>query len=134
MTLSDRSVVFLVVAGLAAMTIASVGLAEKNNAFQDKVFELRVRELANTIDAMELYQEGEMTMNLPRNWTINFNDPASAPPEMEVNREGIDPVEVNLDTMPDTTTVQGEVICISKTPLSTSPPSPPQLTLDRGDC
>lgn len=134
MTLSDRSVIFLVVAGLAAMTIASVGLAEKNNAFQDKMFELRARELANVIDAVELYQEGEMTMHLPRNWTVNFNDPATTPPEMEVNRESIDPVEVNLDTMPDTTTVQGEVLCISKTPPSYSPPAPSQLTIDQGEC
>jgi len=113
MTQSDRAVMFIVAAALAALTIQSVGIAEKNSAFQDKMFELRARELGNVIDAMDLYRNGHMTKRLPDNWTINF-ETSETPTVMEVDREGIDPVEVPIDANPDTSTVQGETVCIRK--------------------
>lgn len=135
MTVSDRSVIFLAVAGLSALTIASAGVVEKSNVFNEKMFELRVRELANVIDAMALYENGEMTMHLAGNWTMEFNG-GTGLRTLEAQRNG-ESVNASLDVVPDepsTGSLKAQVICISKSTDYSSSPSDKELSVSRGEC
>ncbi|NMJ76914.1 hypothetical protein GLU64_00675 [Nanohaloarchaea archaeon] len=125
-------------AGLSALTIASAGVIEKNNVFNEKMFELRVRELANVIDTMALYENGEMTMHLAGNWTMEFSG-ASGLRTLKASRDGAS-ANATLDIKPDepsTGSLKAQIICISKS-TNYNPPSggPPrqELKVSRGEC
>lgn len=116
MTLSDRSVIFLVAALLASATLGTAGILEQNNVFRNQIFEYRAQQIANDIDAMMYSDEGELQKELVDVTDLTISSSGGSK-ELTVERNQLDSVTVGLDSSPDSQTItDATTICVEKNP------------------
>lgn len=114
MTVSDRAVIFLACTLLSALTLGAAGVLEDNNAFQNKIFEKRGQQIANTIDLMQYTDEGHFQKRLPYPIDVEIHN---AGPNKNVtldsgsNRE----VSFRLDAAPTNVNIEdAQYLCVKK--------------------
>lgn len=118
MSVSDRSVIFLVSALLAAATVSSAGIVEQNTVFKNKIFELRGQQLANSIDAMMYSDKGQLQKRLAAETDLSITAQNTGV-KLILERDNLDDVEVPLDSSPDTKTLEDiSYICVEKNELA----------------
>lgn len=132
MTVSDRTIIFLVTSLLAAATLGSANIIDENSVFKDKIFEFQTQQIANSIDAMVYTDEGfaEKSFKQPTYLRIE----GGFDKELTVDRENLERVTVDLDSRPSNVEIEDAfVICIRK---SQSPftPEPNSVDVEEGQC
>ena len=116
MTLSDRSVIFLVSALLASATLGTAGIMEQNNVFRNQIFEYRAQQLANDIDAMMYSDEGELQKEMVDVTDLTISS-SGGTKQLTVDRNQVDSVTIDLDSNPDSKTItDATTICVEKSP------------------
>ena len=113
-TISDRSIIFLACTLLSALTLASTGVLEDNNAFQNKIFEKRGQQIANVIDLMVYTDEGYFEKRLPypmdiEIYSVGLDKNVSI--DSRTNRE----VSFRLESAPTNVNIEGaQYLCVEK--------------------
>lgn len=114
MTLSDRSVIFLVAALLASATLGTAGIVEQNGVFRQKIFEFRAQQLANDIDAMMYTDEGQLQKRLTSQTDLSVISEGGGK-KITVDRNNLESVDVPLDSDPSSVSLEDiEYMCVTK--------------------
>lgn len=134
MSLSDRAVIFLVSALLASATLGTAGIVEQNNVFKNQIFEYRVQQIANDIDAMMYSEKGWAEKKLASKSDVIIENSGSGK-QLTVDRNQVDEFSVKLDSNPSSSTIEDvSKLCIEKTSGTATTPSSYLVDVEGGSC
>lgn len=134
MTVSDRSIIFLVSALLASATLGTAGIIEQNNVFRNQIFEYRAQQLANDIDAMMYSDEGKLQKELVSVTDLTISS-SEGTKQLTVDRNQIDSVTVDLDSNPDSKTItDAKAICVEKNPSNAFQSAQDLINVENESC
>lgn len=133
MSVSSRTVVFLVFAIMSAASLNAIGVVEQSKAFNDQIHEYRGLQLANSLDTFSLYEEGEMEKSFNQNYSIVIDDGTlsfSALDRESVEIELADKTENYLSAGSGDIDINARTICVEKIHEGDSN----QLEIEEGVC
>lgn len=134
MTVSDRSVIFLACALLSALTLGATGVLEDNNVFQNKIFEKRGQQIANSIDLMMYTDEGYFEKRLSHPMDIEIFYIGGGEKNISINSRTNKEVIFNLDASPTNVNIEdAQYLCVEKIDSVYLTPSE-EVQVSKGQC